>query len=1081
MAENPMRNIYRYAIHIAALLCLLTVSITATAQDTTSAIRGRVLDNQGNPSANAAIVVKDSRTGMTRRFQTNDSGAFLATNLPVGGPYDVTVDGVKTVRVDHIDLGDIYNLTVNLQEEATLEEVVVIGQYAEMINVAAGPAATFTRHDIDTAVTINRDIVDVYGMDPRLNVDNQDDGFALNCGGQHPRFNSVTLDGVSYNDRFGLNDNGYSTATGMPFPFDGINQVAVELAPFDVTYGGFSACNINSVTRSGANEWYGNMFYDYTNEDLRGDSLGRLPDQDFSSPSYSQDRKGFSIGGPIIKDKLFIFVAYEDSSRPRFLARGYDGSGVGEERRWLSKEDYDRVVDIAQNLYGYDPGGMPGDGSAEDEKYMVRLDWNVSENHSATFIYNYYDGFQDRDSDGDPDEFEFANHFYTKGAESETYTFMFKSQWTDSFSTDFFYSDSSMDDSQVTVGPKDFGDFQIEHNGGTIYLGADDSRQANSLSTDSTYFKLSGQFLVGNHVITGGYEQEEVDIFNIFVQHSRGGEWDFYGISRPGPDAADCSSLSAAERFARGDCDVSGIDQFELGRFSQLYYGSGGGTNNPLDAAAVFSNKLHTVYLQDEMFFDAYNLTVVAGLRYDWFSSSDRPNYNKKFHDLFGIRNDANIDDVDLLMPRIGFTWEATPDVTVRGGVGLFSGGNPNVWISNAWSNDGLTNAQVRYRNFDGADTVFGPNAIDLTGPNPGYDIPQDLYDAVAAVTPEDGRTGSLALIDPNYEQPSQWKFALGAQWQTPWWGIEAELDYMHSTWEDPAYYVDISQEIVGQTAAGTPIYDYKYGSRSGDNYMLTNSKRGGDTDLISLMLHKYFDNGLDVTLGYAYTDAEDVSPMTSSTAGSNFDNTALLDIEDPKPATSNYVVPNRFTLRARYAHEFFGDYQTRFTLYGTSAEGQPASYVMFSGALEGDGFFGRHLLYVPDGTGDPNVVFAPGFDQDAFFAFVKKNGMKPGFQQRNDFHAKWTTRFDLRVDQEFPLFGEFRGRAFMYVYNLGNLINDDWGEVWDGQFFSQQVINGNVNDQGQFVYESFRERNVNYFRQQRSLWEIRMGVEINF
>ena len=493
----------------------------------------------------------------------------------------------------------------------------------------------------------------------------------------------------------------------------------------------------------------------------------------------------------------------------------------------------------------------------------------------------------------------------------------------------------------------------------------------------------------------------------------------------------------------------------------------------------MFGNTLHTAYLQDEMFFDSLNLTVVAGLRYDWFSSSDRPNYNQNFHEKFGIRNDANLDGVDLLMPRIGFTWEATDTLTVSGGIGLYSGGNPNVWISNAWSNDGLTNAQVRLRNFDGSDSVFGD--IPMTGPNPGYDIPQELYDEVAAVTPEDGLTGSLVLIDPDYEQPSQWKFALGANWDTPFWDINASIDYLHTEWNDPAYYVDISQEIQGYTAAGTPIYDYMFGSRSGDNFMLTNSRFGGSTDLVSLILNKNFDSGLDLSFGYAYTDAEDVSPMTSSVAASNFDNLALLDLNDPRPGTSNYVVPNRFTLRARYGYAFFGDYETRFTLYGTSSEGQPGTYVMFSDALEGDGFFGRHLLYVPDGAEDPNVVFDPSFDQEAFFAWVEKQGLNSGFQKRNGKHAKWTTRFDLRVDQEFPLFGAFRGRAFMYIYNLGNLINDNWGEVWDSQFFNQQVIYGDVDDSGRFVYESFRERDINYFRQQRSLWEIRVGVEINF
>ena len=275
-------------------------------------------------------------------------------------------------------------------------------------------------------------------------------------------------------------------------------------------------------------------------------------------------------------------------------------------------------------------------------------------------------------------------------------------------------------------------------------------------------------------------------------------------------------------------------------------------------------------------------------------------------------------------------------------------------------------------------------------------------------------------------------------------------------------------------------MYDYTY-EDSEDNFMLTNSRFGGRTHLVSVLLNKYFDNGLDLTFGYAYTDAEDVSPMTSATAGSNFSNNSLVDINDPRPATSNYVVPNRFTLRARYSKAFFGDYLTRFTLFGSSAEGQPQSYVMFSDPLEGDGFFGRHLLYVPDGAEDQFVVFGPDFDQEAFFEFVEQKGLKPGLQRRNNTHAKWTTRFDLRIDQEFPIWGRLRGRAFMNIYNLGNLINDNWGEVVDAQFFAQQVVYGDLNEQGQFVYESFRERDINYLRQQRSLWEIRLGIELNF
>ncbi len=1069
-----------WRLAVSLLLLAVALPMTATAQETTSSIRGKIRDANGDAIAGATVVVRDMRTDVTWAYESNSSGTFFASNLPVGGPYRVTVNGLRTVEIPQVVLGDIYNVTVELPATEGVEEIIVTGQQIGGMDVAAGPAATFSSYDIETSVNFNRDIVDVYSIDPRLNLDNEDDGFEINCGGKHPRFNSVTLDGISQNDRFGLNSNGYSTAVGMPFPFDAIEQVAVELAPFDVTYGGFSACNINAVTKSGTNEWKGNVFYEFTDDSLRGDTVvvGGV-DQDLSTPPYDETTLGFSIGGPILKDRLFVFAAYEESDEPRFLARGPAGSGNGDVRDWLSQADYDRIVSISNGTYAYDPGGNPSDGVQEAEKYMVRLDWNINDNHNLALIHNYFDGFQDRDSDGDDDEFEFANHFYVKGAESETTTIKLFSQWSDAFSTEVFFSQNEMNDSQVTVGPQDFGDHQISIGFNTVYLGADDSRQANALNTESDYLKLSGQYLLGDHVITAGYEREKLTIFNQFVQHARGGEYDYFDDS--GSNPAFCDALTAQQRLDDPACELSGIDRFELGRPSRIYYGSGGGTNDPADAAALFSNTLNTLYLQDEFFFDQYGLTIVAGLRYDWFESDDRPNFNQTFTDALGIRNDANIDGVSLLMPRLGFTWDARENLTVRGGVGLYSGGNPNVWISNAWSNDGLTNVQLQLRNFDAARSVLD-GSIPLTGARPGYDIPQELFDAVAATTAANASDENLVLIDPGYDQPREWKFALGATYDLPWWDVQADIDYLHTEQRKSAYYVDLSQEIVGETIIGQPIYDYIPG-RGEDNYMLTNSGRDGSSDLFSILLSKDFDWGLDLSFGYAYTDAEDVSPMTSSVAGSNFDNLALNDLNDPRPGTSNYVVPHRFTLHASYGREFFGDNTTRFTLRAYSQEGQPQSYVMGSSDLEGGGFFGRHLLYVPSGPNDPNVVFDPAFDQTAFFNWVSREGLSPGLQERNAQHGKWSSRVDFRVTQEFPAFlGDSKGRLYMNIYNLGNLLNDDWGRVNDAQFFSVQVVDSSVDSAtGQYVFEEFSDRSIDTVLENRSLYEIRFGIEIDF
>jgi hypothetical protein len=1077
---------------LVSMAVLLVLPVLAQAQDTASAIRGRVLDPAGAPISGASVLVEDLRSGNARTYETNESGTFLAGRLPVGGPYRVTINGTRSVDIPTIGLGDTYTLTVEMTE--TIEEVVVVGQQPSVIETAVGPSATFSFEELDSAVAFNRDIKDVYTIDPRLSLD----GVAINCAGKHPRFNSITLDGVSHNDRFGLNDNGYSTPTGMPFPFDAIEQVAVELAPFDTNYGGFSACNVNAVTKSGSNRWEGSVFYEYTTDDLVGDKLDG--EQIGSGESYKETKQGFSFGGPILKDKLFVFGAYAESEEPRSLAAGPVGFTGGPARPWFSQEDFDRITDISENIYGYDPGGAGGNGAQTTENYLLRVDWNINERHDLAAIYNYYEGIQNRNSDGspdgDPNEFEYANHRFTRDSISETYTAILRSQWTDSFSTEFFYTDSRMDDSQTTDGPKDFGDHQIQVGGlfqNTVYLGADDLRQGIGLFTDAVSLKLTGEKLIGDHVISGGYEQEDLEIFNIFVGQSRGGEWDYRDYSASNPVA--CDALDAQGRYddwllgAGGlGCFMSGIDAFELGRPYSVDYQSAGGSNVVTDAAAHFSNVLHAVYLQDETHFPSRDIIVVAGLRYEWFSSSDSPNYNENVSDAIGIRNDTNIDGIDLLMPRFGITWGLREDLTLRGGFGLFSGGNPNVWLANAWSNDGITSVFTRgtYTSNSGLSSA---SIFDATLPTiPGIvggAVPQAQFDTIAAINATNGSTNRVNLIDPNYQQPGEWKLALGGTWDMPWWGVTADIDYLYTSLENGAIYQDVSQEIVGETSAGAPIYANIPGAGD-DNLMLTNSGESGTAHMLSFIFNKNFEFGMDLMLGYSYTDAQDAGSMTSSIGGSSFANVATNDINEPESATSNYSQRHRVTMRAAFDREFWGDNRTRFTLMGYYGTGQFGTYTMFSDDVLQDEISSRHLLYVPDGPGDPNVVYTANFDQQAFFDWTQQQGLKAGtFVSRNSIGTKDSWRLDLRVDQEIPLFVDgLKARAFMKIYNFSNLLNNDWGRQYDARFLSSDVVSVTAVDaQGAYEYDMFRagSKGISILQRDASVWEIRIGLDISF
>lgn len=1041
------------------LILLSCFSAVVLAQSTTSAIRGKLLDTNGAPLANAEVVITDTRTGAKRTVSSNDSGTFFAPNLVVGGPFLVTINNEKSVKVDNVALGDVYRLTVTdlavagSEPASGIEEITVFGQAATIADVASGPSAIFSLSDLEDSVSFNRDIKDVFSNDPRINLDNPTRGSGVNCGGKNPRFNGISIDGVSQNDRFGLNANGYATANGQPFPFDAISQVSVELAPFDVTYGGFSACAINAVTQSGKNEFFGKVFYEYSGDGLRGDKINAFgEDIDVTTNDFTEETIGFSVGGPILQDKLFFFMSYEKADEPRFNAQGFNGSGNGTERDWLSESDFNRIVDIANRVYGYDPGGQPDNNVNDLEKLLARIDWDINDQHRASFIYNKFEGVEVLSSDGDSFEFEFANHFYNKGSDLDTYVLKLNSNWTDNFSTELFLSRNELDDTQETVGDPDFGDFQISINRDVVYLGADDSRQGNDLNYTSNLIKFNLQYLTGNHVITAGFERDELDVFNLFVQHSNGGEYDFFDDS--------------------GFGGLSGIDKFEQGLPSRIYYGSGGGTNDVNDAAANFTNTQTALYIQDEYFFENIDLTVVGGLRYERFGAEDAPAFNQAFTSENGFANNATIDGVDLIMPRIGFTWNATDITTVRGGVGVFSGGNPNVWISNSYSNDGITNVQLR-QSFD--DSIFN---LPLSGAGrPGFDVPQALVDGVASVTPDDASTQQLALVDPNYEQPNELKLALGATFNLPNEYV-VNADILYSKQRDSAIYRDISQQVVGTTAVGTPILESVIGGR---NYVLTNSDQDADALVLSASISREFDNGFSFNTGYAYIDAEDISGMNSSVAESNFGNVATLNPNDLRAGTTEYEVENRFTFRLRYRTELFSDLTTSFSMYGVFKDGQGTTYSMSGDGLEDNNRARRHLLYVPT-VSDAAVVYDERFDRQAFDQFIAANGLARGeFVGRNAAGSKDTGRIDLRIDQEIPGFGRLKPKVYLKINNLLNMINDDWGGQYDSSFVSEQVVESSVNSSGQFVYEGFNTPEISELLQNISVWEARIGLEVRF
>lgn len=1038
----------------------------AVAQETTGSIRGTVTDEAGAPLAGATVVIADEGTGRTRTLTTNADGRFAASNLSVSGEYTVTARaaGYDSERADDIrlSLGDTTELSFGLAAFSTDEIVVVASGQVLGAGLAAGPSSAFGLEILENAPAINRDIKDIVRIDPRVYLD---EGFndSIQCIGANPRFNSLTVDGVRLNDNFGLNSNGYPTER-IPFSFDAIEQVAVELAPFDVEYGSFTACNINAVTKQGSNEFSGSVFVDYTNNNLRGEEAdGRK----FDNGEYDEYRYGINVGGPIIKDRLFFFAAYEKQTAANLFG------GNTPEGTSITEEQFQQIVDIAQSVYGYEVGGLPTSLDTEDEKLLVKLDLNIADNHRASFTYNYNDGFNNSPSDSGSTQLSEFKHFFERGAKLQSYVGAVYSDWTPNLSTEFRVSYIDLQNRQIPLNGLEIGEVQIRVPriaGGTttVFLGADDSRHANELSYELLTYIGKADYTIGNHTLTFGAEREEFDVFNLFIQEVQG-EWLFNSIA-----------------------------DFQAGNFADFRYENAAGSNNQDDGAAVFGYQINSLYVQDE--WQATNrLNLIAGLRYDFYTSDDKPAFNQTFHNRYGIRNDDNLEGKSVVQPRFAFTYEVDGDLTFRGGIGRFAGGNPNVWISNNYSNNGVTLFECRERNGSNASrdclpgiataNVFTGYTYGGGSGSPFFDVPDQ---AIAAVAAANGG-GPVNALDPEFEIPSEWKFNLGLSYDFDgayaWMGdgYHLEADVIYTLSQDAATIQNLEQTLAGPARTsfdGRPVFTVG----PFNDFLLTNSEDEGYALSLSAALSKSYDNGLDWTFAYAYTEAEDANPMTSSVAFSNFVNVAASDANNLTTATSDYEIPHRFTAAISYERDFVKDYTTRFSLFGQSSKGAPFSYTYGNNPFEGGLNNPRQLFYVPTGVSDPNVLYNSDATRDALLAFIAEDDELSQYRgriaPRNAFNDDWWTKFDLRISQDLPgAFEGHRSQAFVVIENVSNLLNSDWGVLKEHSFpGTAGLVDVSVNSAGQYVYSNFRsDADQGSIIVGPSLWEVRFGLKYDF
>ena len=1121
---------------VALSALTLAMSSAVYAQETTGGIRGQITNEAGQPVPNASVVITHVPTGTRNTTATGPDGFYSARGLRVGGPYTITVTGAdadpETATVENIGLGDPAEVDLTLYSAAAVEGVTVTGA---RIVASAGPSTRYGEEDIENRPSIGRDLRDTFRSDPFVTIDTAQAG-AVTVAGTNFRNNSIVIDGVKQNDDFGLNLNPYPTLRS-PINIDAVEAVSVSVAPYGVLNNDFLGAQINVVTKGGSNDWEGSIYGQRTDDSLIGDSIRGQP----FDVTFEEETWGATFGGPIWRDRAFFFASYEDFEAIRPLSIGPAGSGRSIAPPGISTADVTTVQSSLAGTYNFNFDqnnsilGAAGTLPEQDVKEQARIDVNVTDNHRVRLTYQNTESnrfFEGETSNNT--RLSLRSSQYSSVQNLKTMTAQINSDWTDAIRTELFYNAKEVDSPVTPVagcaeGPTGTGDEVCEFanfnialgNGSRIIAGPDISRQANILANETATYGARGYFSFGAHEVLVGGEREEIDIFNLFAQRTEG-EYDFDNLTQ-------FQARSARRlQYQNAVIDVNGD-----------------GFRNELDLAAAFTIGNTALYVEDNWRISD-TLSITPGIRYERIDNEERPALNQFFASRYGFGNDATLDGKDVFLPRLAFDWDGPFAFRVQGGIGLFSGGTPNVYISNSYSNTGVAGVQVSCeRNSAGAviSTSTCPAAVATVALNNvnGFDIPTEVE---ALLNPALGgvanlqRAAAVNALDPDFELPQSWKmsvtlsrdFDIGGFLGNDW---RFTADLLHSRVRYTPFLIDLRSGMTPRRTApdGRPIYNNAAeratligatGTDTGRDILLTNADMGHATTL-AFALEKSWDWGLDLTLSQTFNRAKDVQAFTSSTASSNLTLTATSDPQRPQLATSNYEIPYSTKLSASWARKFFGDNETRVTLFSEWRSGRPFSLTFNpiilttnnAGTVTGRtstgasvAVFGttgnNQLLYVPQGADardqrvryedtivGGNVVQTAEQTRERLAQLYGSLGLSEyagGIAPRNAFRSNDVTRIDLRIQQELPAFfpGGAKIKAFVDFQNIGNMLNDEWGVLEEVDFpYIPGVVDVRIDTAtNQYVYSNFRPIGTvtsSSFSPTRSVWQIAFGLKYEF
>ena len=1097
-----MKNAFKSFLLVIAMLMAGTV---AFAQVTTASLGGRIVDSKGETIIGAAVVATHTPSGTTYGAVTNGEGLYAIQGMRTGGPYTVEVSclGYQTVKFTDITLalGENYVLDGYLNDdvEALNEAVVVATPASRFAATKTGASTNVSNEEMMNLPNSGRSISALTKLSPYAS--------GMSFAGSDGRSTNFTVDGANFNDNFGLSDK--LPGGGTPISLDAIEEVQLVVAPYDVRQSNFVGGGINAITKSGTNTFRGTAYTYYYDQRLRGNKL--MGDDLGERKPESNTIYGFTLGGPIVKNKLFFFVNFEMQNKP------------GEVVQWqadASKQGVlQQISDKLKNDYGYDAGSYTDfPGGIQNRKLLARIDWNISDAHKLSVRYNnttnttwnapngnscddsYRNkGFNRASKESQP----FSNNMYSQQNDVWSIAGELNSRFSNTVSNRLIATYTNINDQRGSksgafphIDIMTDGDYSTGNFIPYTSLGYELFTYNNGVKNTVLNVQDNLTFYLGSHTITAGASYEHQMAHNSYMRNGTG----YY-------------RFASAEDFLNGNLPLS---------FVYTY-----GNNGVASPAGRINYDQYGAYVQDEWKITP-NFKLSYGLRADMlaFNNADLMTNNAiKNIDFGGKHVDTGLWPKTRIQvsPRIGFNWDVYGDksVVVRGGTGLFQGRLPLVFFTNMPQNAGMIQTTVKYTSSfdkDKDNNITGVKYPDdvraaLITLNGGKEqgghlvVNNDEYIKIlglnTTVTPEDGQIGKSADIngvDPDFHMPQIWKSSLAFDINLPTsfpLSITAEWMFNKTIWGTRLVNWNINEKAVTKRFNGPDnrlMYEGNYTYGGNNAYILTNSREGyGNTYNITIKAEPL--RNLKLMASYTSTESQEISGMPGSAASSAY--TGLASVNGPNflgLQRSQYVTPDKLSANISYYLDLIGGLQLDLYYSGYSAYGNSFTY---SNDMNGDGI-AYDLMYIP-ATKD-EILFTSEADRDAFWAFLEQDNYlsrhKGQYAEANAARAPFVHRFDLRVAKDIKFHIGSTSHKFQIsasIDNIGNMINSKWGvrqlaynQSAAGYISPLKYAGVNAAGVPMFSFNKVDDQYptktyTNYFKNTSECWQILLGLKYYF